>query len=69
MSVSTAACPVTSSGLFWDAKCGRTSPNVRLVLVEKSGSVSPAAPAASANSVQAPPDCRAADTPVVFSLR
>ena len=65
MSVSTAACPVTSSGLFCDAKCGNAFRSRRFVVAENSGSSRPFAPAASANRVHAPPDCSAAATPFV----
>ena len=69
ISVSTAAWPVTSSGLFCEAKCGSTERNLRFVVGAKSGSVRPASPAASANSVHAPPDCNAAAIPVVRIVR
>ena len=69
ISVSTAACPVTSSGLFCEAKSGRIRRSRAFVDGASSGSGSPCPPAASANSVHAPPDCRAAATPSVRSLR
>ena len=69
ISVSTAAWPVTSSGLFCPAKAGRAARSRRLVAPVNSGSSRPASAAASANSVQAPPDCRAAATPGARSAR
>ncbi len=63
MSVSTAAWPVTSSGLFCDANDGSRRRSARFVAGAKSGRDRPAAPADSANNVHAPPDCSAAATP------
>ena len=68
MSVSTAAWPVTSSGLFCDAKWGSAFLSRALRLRRELGQRQPRAPAASANSVHAPPDWSAAATPVVRSF-
>ena len=69
MSVSTAACPVTSSGLFCEANDGSARRSARFVGAANAGSVSPAVPAASANSVHAPPDWKAPAIPSVRSFR
>ncbi len=69
ISVSTAAWPVTSSGLFCPAKAGRAARRRRRVAAASSGSSRPASAAASANNVHAPPDCRAAATPDARSVR
>ena len=68
MSVSTAAWPVTSSGLFCDAYDGKARFSAVFVARVYSGKGRSAAPAASANSVHAPPDCSAAATPSVRSF-
>ena len=69
ISVSTAAWPVTSSGLFCDANEGSARRSARFVGVANEGRLSPAAPAASAKSVQAPPDWNAPAIPAVRSCR